>query len=211
MMTDFDIKHVNGTDADYEYEEITLERGNSGLGFSIAGGTDNPHIGDDSSIFITKIITGGAAAQDGRLRVNDCIVRVNEVDVRDVTHSKAVEALKEAGSIVRLYVKRRKPVSEKIMEIKLIKGPKDDIIKLNRKEGKKQNFPRLNRRLLQQSGAQQFRMRVRWGIQQNSETKTLEFSIVKHMKRFVLVIPALWEVRARGLLKPRTSGPAWAT
>uniref|UniRef100_A0A2I2Y3S8 Disks large homolog 1 n=1 Tax=Gorilla gorilla gorilla TaxID=9595 RepID=A0A2I2Y3S8_GORGO len=99
-------------------------QGNSGLGFSIAGGTDNPHIGDDSSIFITKIITGGAAAQDGRLRVNDCILRVNEVDVRDVTHSKAVEALKEAGSIVRLYVKRRKPVSEKIMEIKLIKGPK---------------------------------------------------------------------------------------
>uniref|UniRef100_A0A286XY03 Disks large homolog 1 n=1 Tax=Cavia porcellus TaxID=10141 RepID=A0A286XY03_CAVPO len=116
--------YVNGTDADYEYEEITLERGNSGLGFSIAGGTDNPHIGDDSSIFITKIITGGAAAQDGRLRVNDCILRVNEADVRDVTHSKAVEALKEAGSIVHLYVKRRKPVSEKIMEIKLIKGPK---------------------------------------------------------------------------------------
>uniref|UniRef100_A0A8C3RNW3 Disks large homolog 1 n=1 Tax=Chelydra serpentina TaxID=8475 RepID=A0A8C3RNW3_CHESE len=98
--------------------------GNSGLGFSIAGGTDNPHIGDDSSIFITKIIAGGAAAQDGRLRVNDCILRVNEVDVRDVTHSKAVEALKEAGSIVRLYVKRRKPVTEKIMEIKLVKGPK---------------------------------------------------------------------------------------
>ncbi|NXR29778.1 DLG1 protein, partial [Cinclus mexicanus] len=42
--------------------------GNSGLGFSIAGGTDNPHIGDDASIFITKIIAGGAAAQDGRLR-----------------------------------------------------------------------------------------------------------------------------------------------
>ncbi|XP_043558423.1 discs large homolog 1-like protein isoform X15 [Chiloscyllium plagiosum] len=116
--------YVNGTDADYEYEEITLERGNSGLGFSIAGGTDNPHIGDDPSIFITKIIAGGAAAQDGRLRVNDCILRVNDVDVREVTHSKAVEALKEAGSIVRLYVRRRKPVTEKILEIKLIKGPK---------------------------------------------------------------------------------------
>ncbi|XP_068137226.1 disks large homolog 1 isoform X1 [Hyperolius riggenbachi] len=116
--------YVNGTDADYEYEEITLERGTSGLGFSIAGGTDNPHIGDDTSIFITKIISGGAAAQDGRLRVNDCILRVNDVDVHDVTHSKAVEALKEAGSIVRLYVRRRKPVTEKIMEIKLVKGPK---------------------------------------------------------------------------------------
>ncbi|MFT7818902.1 disks large homolog 1 isoform X2 [Arapaima gigas] len=116
--------YVNGTEADYEYEEITLERGNSGLGFSIAGGTDNPHIGEDPSIFITKVIPGGAAAQDGRLRVNDCILRVNDVDVRDVTHSKAVEALKEAGSIVRLYVRRRKPQSEKVMEIKLIKGPK---------------------------------------------------------------------------------------
>lgn len=49
---------------------------------------------------------------------------MNEVDVREVTHSAAVEALKEAGSIVRLYVMRRKPPAEKVMEIKLIKGPK---------------------------------------------------------------------------------------
>lgn len=41
-----------------------------------------------------------------------------------MTHSAAVEALKEAGSIVRLYVMRRKPPAEKLMEIKLIKGPK---------------------------------------------------------------------------------------
>uniref|UniRef100_A0A673KFB0 Disks large homolog 1 n=1 Tax=Sinocyclocheilus rhinocerous TaxID=307959 RepID=A0A673KFB0_9TELE len=101
-----------------------LHLGNSGLGFSIAGGTDNPHIGEDPSIFITKIIPGGAAAQDGRLRVNDCILRVNDVDVRDVTHSNAVEALKEAGCIVRLYVRRRKAVTEKIMDVKLVKGPK---------------------------------------------------------------------------------------
>ncbi|KAF7236800.1 hypothetical protein EYD10_16504 [Varanus komodoensis] len=116
--------YVNGTEGEMEYEEITLERGNSGLGFSIAGGTDNPHVGDDPSIFITKIIPGGAAAQDGRLRVNDSILFVNDVDVREVTHSTAVEALKEAGSIVRLYVMRRKPLAEKVMEIKLIKGPK---------------------------------------------------------------------------------------
>ncbi|XP_059915233.1 discs large homolog 1-like protein isoform X24 [Gadus macrocephalus] len=116
--------YVNGTEADYEYEEITLERGNSGLGFSIAGGTDNPHIGEDPSIFITKVIPGGAAAQDGRLRVNDVILRVNDVNVCDVTHSRAVEALKEAGSLVPLYVRRRKPQSDKLMELKLVKGPK---------------------------------------------------------------------------------------
>ncbi|XP_048093839.1 disks large homolog 2 isoform X4 [Alosa alosa] len=118
------VPYVNGTEIEYEFEEITLERGNSGLGFSIAGGTDNPHIGDDPGIFITKIIPGGAAAEDGRLRVNDCILRVNDSDVSEVSHSKAVEALKVAGSIVRLYVRRRRPMLETVVEIKLIKGPK---------------------------------------------------------------------------------------
>ncbi|XP_072231804.1 disks large homolog 2 isoform X7 [Leuresthes tenuis] len=118
------VPFINGTEIEYEFEEITLERGNSGLGFSIAGGTDNPHIGDDPGIFITKIIPGGAAAEDGRLRVNDCILRVNDADVSEVSHSKAVEALKVAGSIVRLYVRRRRPMLETIIEIKLIKGPK---------------------------------------------------------------------------------------
>ncbi|XP_034149113.1 disks large homolog 2 isoform X15 [Esox lucius] len=118
------VPYVNGTEIEYEFEEITLERGNSGLGFSIAGGTDNPHIGDDPGIFITKIIPGGAAAEDGRLRVNDCILRVNDTDVSEVSHSKAVEALKVAGSIVRLYVRRRRPMLETVIEIKLIKGPK---------------------------------------------------------------------------------------
>ncbi|XP_076842171.1 disks large homolog 4-like isoform X6 [Brachyhypopomus gauderio] len=116
--------YMNGINGEVEYEEITLERGNSGLGFSIAGGTDNPHVGDDPSIFITKIIPGGAAAQDGRLRVNDSILFVNDADVREVTHSQAVDALKEAGPIVRLYILRRKPIVEKLAEIKLIKGPK---------------------------------------------------------------------------------------
>lgn len=43
-------------------------QGTTGLGFSIAGGTDNPHYANDSGIFITKIIPEGAAAYDGRLR-----------------------------------------------------------------------------------------------------------------------------------------------
>ncbi|XP_041075839.1 disks large homolog 3 isoform X4 [Polyodon spathula] len=116
--------YVNGSDGMYKYEEIILERGNSGLGFSIAGGIDNPHIPDDPGIFITKIIPGGAAAMDGRLGVNDCVLRVNEVDVSEVVHSRAVEALKEAGPVVRLLVRRRQAPPETIMEINLLKGPK---------------------------------------------------------------------------------------
>ncbi|XP_027287540.1 disks large homolog 3 isoform X1 [Cricetulus griseus] len=115
---------VNGSDGMFKYEEIVLERGNSGLGFSIAGGIDNPHVPDDPGIFITKIIPGGAAAMDGRLGVNDCVLRVNEVDVSEVVHSRAVEALKEAGPVVRLVVRRRQPPPETVMEVNLLKGPK---------------------------------------------------------------------------------------
>uniref|UniRef100_A0A8C3G9J1 Discs large MAGUK scaffold protein 3 n=1 Tax=Cyclopterus lumpus TaxID=8103 RepID=A0A8C3G9J1_CYCLU len=103
---------------------ITFVQGNSGLGFSIAGGIDNPHIPDDPGIFITKIIPGGAAAMDGRLGVNDCVLRVNDVDVSEVVHSRAVEALKEAGPVVRLLVRRRQAPPETILEVNLLKGPK---------------------------------------------------------------------------------------
>uniref|UniRef100_A0A8D3DMN2 Discs large MAGUK scaffold protein 3 n=1 Tax=Scophthalmus maximus TaxID=52904 RepID=A0A8D3DMN2_SCOMX len=103
---------------------ITCLQGNSGLGFSIAGGIDNPHIPDDPGIFITKIIPGGAAAMDGRLGVNDCVLRVNDVDVSEVVHSRAVEALKEAGPVVRLLVRRRQAPPETILEVNLLKGPK---------------------------------------------------------------------------------------
>ncbi|XP_034119369.1 disks large 1 tumor suppressor protein isoform X19 [Drosophila albomicans] len=101
---------VNGDDSWY-YEDIQLERGNSGLGFSIAGGTDNPHIGTDTSIYITKLIPGGAAAADGRLSINDIIVSVNDVSVVDVPHASAVDALKKAGNIVKLHVKRKRAAS----------------------------------------------------------------------------------------------------
>lgn len=77
------------------------------MGFSIAGGTDNPHIGTDTSIYITKLIAGGAAAADGRLCVNDAIVAVNDVSLVDVSHAIAVDALKKAGDVVKLHVKRK--------------------------------------------------------------------------------------------------------
>uniref|UniRef100_A0A7N6BWV1 Discs, large homolog 3 (Drosophila) n=1 Tax=Anabas testudineus TaxID=64144 RepID=A0A7N6BWV1_ANATE len=115
---------VNADSLDAGMSIITCVQGNSGLGFSIAGGIDNPHIPDDPGIFITKIIPGGAAAMDGRLGVNDCVLRVNDVDVSEVVHSRAVEALKEAGPVVRLLVRRRQAPPETILEVNLLKGPK---------------------------------------------------------------------------------------
>jgi len=104
LVTPFVYVQVNGGEEDWEYEDIALERGGAGLGFSIAGGTDNPHIGEDTAIYITKLIPGGAAAADGRLRVNDIILNVNDVAVVDVPHAAAVDALKRAGNQVRLVI-----------------------------------------------------------------------------------------------------------
>ncbi|KAL5242934.1 hypothetical protein ACI65C_010344 [Semiaphis heraclei] len=108
-------------------DEIVLERGDSGLGFSIAGGTDNPQTDDDTSIFITKIIPGGTAYRDGRLCVNDIITKVNDTPVVGVPHSTAVDALKRAGHTVTLCVKRKKnilPLGPNVLEIELSKGTK---------------------------------------------------------------------------------------
>lgn len=47
-----------------------------GLGFSIAGGVGNQHIPGDNSIYVTKIIEGGAAHKDGRLQIGDKLLAV---------------------------------------------------------------------------------------------------------------------------------------
>jgi len=45
-----------------------LIQGDTGLGFSIAGGTDNAAANGNTGIYITKLIEGGAALTDGRLQ-----------------------------------------------------------------------------------------------------------------------------------------------
>eukprot|EP00095_Tigriopus_kingsejongensis_P000538 maker-scaffold356_size197960-snap-gene-0.36 protein:Tk00538 transcript:maker-scaffold356_size197960-snap-gene-0.36-mRNA-1 annotation:"discs large 1" len=109
----------------YEYDEIILERGTYGLGFSIAGGVDNPHAGSDTSIYITKLIPGGAASLDKRLRVMDggAAAADSRIEVGDrlvtvknfpggefvldnCTHEEAVTALKKCKDKVVLVVSK---------------------------------------------------------------------------------------------------------
>ena len=54
--------------------------------------------------------------------------RVNDVNVVNVSHSVAVEALKRAGNKVELYVKRKKSQfinpNEELLDVELFKGSK---------------------------------------------------------------------------------------
>ncbi|XP_072939123.1 disks large 1 tumor suppressor protein isoform X7 [Epargyreus clarus] len=116
------------------YMTVVLSRsGGAGLGFSIAGGSDNPHVAEDPLIYVTKLIPGGAAAAS-QLQINDAILQVNDTSVENVTHAEAVDALKKAGNTVKLKVRRRVTddnrnmshlsisTKEEAVEIELVKG-----------------------------------------------------------------------------------------
>uniref|UniRef100_A0A4W5QZS4 Discs, large homolog 2 (Drosophila) n=1 Tax=Hucho hucho TaxID=62062 RepID=A0A4W5QZS4_9TELE len=89
--------------------EIKLIKGPKGLGFSIAGGVGNQHIPGDNSIFVTKIIDGGAAQKDQRLQVGDRLLMVNNYTLEEVSHEEAVAILKNTSDVV--YLKVGKPTS----------------------------------------------------------------------------------------------------
>ncbi|NWQ76191.1 DLG2 protein, partial [Columbina picui] len=88
---------------------ILLSVSSPGLGFSIAGGVGNQHIPGDNSIYVTKIIDGGAAQKDGRLQVGDRLLMVNNYSLEEVTHEEAVAILKNTSDVV--YLKVGKPTT----------------------------------------------------------------------------------------------------
>uniref|UniRef100_A0A8C2BH89 PDZ domain-containing protein n=1 Tax=Cyprinus carpio TaxID=7962 RepID=A0A8C2BH89_CYPCA len=83
-----------------QFQTITLERGSAGLGFSIVGGFGSSH--GDLPIYVKNIFPKGAAVEDGRLRRGDQLLTVNGQNLEGVTHSEAVELLRQTTSIVQL-------------------------------------------------------------------------------------------------------------
>nr|CAX73476.1 Disks large homolog 1 [Schistosoma japonicum] len=94
---------------EWEYLDITLKRDSaavSGFGFSIAGGVDNPVTDVDHGIYVTRIASNGCADRDGRLRVDDQILTVNNISLEHVTNMEAVKTLRQAGNQLQLVVRR---------------------------------------------------------------------------------------------------------
>ncbi|XP_042593142.1 FERM and PDZ domain-containing protein 2 isoform X2 [Cyprinus carpio] len=87
---------------------MELRKINSSLGISVAGGINtNVHHG---GIYITSVIPGGAADQDGRIQIGDRLLEVDGCNLRAVTHRQAVECLKRTGEVVSLVLEREPPV-----------------------------------------------------------------------------------------------------
>lgn len=68
----------------YHITNVSFSISSPGLGFSIAGGVGNQHIPGDNSIYVTKIIDGGAAQKDGRLQVGDRLLMVSMTNLNHI-------------------------------------------------------------------------------------------------------------------------------
>ncbi|XP_074029775.1 partitioning defective 3 homolog isoform X3 [Leptinotarsa decemlineata] len=90
--------------------EIELTKGPHGLGFSITT-RDNP-AGGKCPIYIKNINAMGPAIEDGRLKIGDRLLEVNNVEMTGKTQSEAVALLKSLplGSKVKIVVSRQEDV-----------------------------------------------------------------------------------------------------
>lgn len=75
-----------------EPRRVYLQKGPAGLGFNIVGGEGG------EGIFVSFILTGGAADLGGELKKGDQIISVNDIDLIQATHEQAAEILKNAGN-----------------------------------------------------------------------------------------------------------------
>ncbi|XP_046989879.1 disks large homolog 5 [Schistocerca americana] len=105
--------HDSAIDADMqEWETEILDIDLSGLasdddlGFDLVGGRDDPQYPNDSGIYVSSITKGSVA--DGKLKVHDCISRVNNLDCSNVSKRMVVETVRSSGGIASMVVRRRR-------------------------------------------------------------------------------------------------------
>lgn len=112
-------------------QECTIEinKDNIGLGLSIVGGCDTLL----GVIIVHEVYPDGAAAKDGRLKPGDQILEVNSDDFRNISHSKALTALRQTPTKVTMVVYRDEIMANgvagkeedilDIIEVELMKKP----------------------------------------------------------------------------------------
>ncbi|XP_041862637.1 inaD-like protein [Melanotaenia boesemani] len=81
---------------------VELEKERQGLGLSLAGNRDRSRL----SIFVVGLHPGGPAARDGRIRVGDELLEINDQILYGRSHQNASAIIKTASSKVKLILLR---------------------------------------------------------------------------------------------------------
>ncbi|XP_077595272.1 disks large homolog 5-like isoform X1 [Stigmatopora nigra] len=82
------------------------------LGFDIAEGVNDPYLPGDCGVFVSKVDKGSVA--EGRLRVNDWLLKINNIDLTSKDRKQAIKAVMSGEGVINLVVRRRKSVGGRV-------------------------------------------------------------------------------------------------
>ncbi|KAM9426415.1 disks large homolog 5-like [Pholidichthys leucotaenia] len=112
--------HDSAIDTDsmeWETEVIEFEKHRDmdlkALGFDIAEGVNDPYLPGDCGVFVTKVDKGSVA--EGRLRVNDLLLKVNDVDLINKDRKQVIKAVLSGEGVINVVVRRRKSSGGRII------------------------------------------------------------------------------------------------
>ncbi|KFB42543.1 AGAP000869-PA-like protein [Anopheles sinensis] len=96
--------------------EITLTKGDHGLGFSVTT-RDNP-AGGHCPIYIKNILPKGAAVEDGRLKPGDRLLEVEGIPMTGKSQTEVVSILRGTphGATLKIVVSRQQELAENVKE-----------------------------------------------------------------------------------------------
>lgn len=78
---------------------VTLRKGERGFGFSIRGGEGMP-------LFVLRIAERGPAWEDGRIKVGDEILSIDDKNAEAMSHAQAVNTIRDCNDTVTLLIRR---------------------------------------------------------------------------------------------------------
>uniref|UniRef100_A0A3Q3EU81 Discs, large homolog 5b (Drosophila), tandem duplicate 1 n=1 Tax=Labrus bergylta TaxID=56723 RepID=A0A3Q3EU81_9LABR len=83
------------------------------LGFDIAEGVNDPYLPGDCGIFVSKVDKGSIA--EGRLRVNDWLLKINDVDLTNKDRKQVIKAVLSGEGVINMVVRRRKSLGGRVI------------------------------------------------------------------------------------------------
>ncbi|XP_075999678.1 disks large homolog 5-like isoform X2 [Genypterus blacodes] len=129
--------HDSAIDTDsmeWETEVVEFEKHRDmdlkALGFDIAEGVNDPYLPGDCGVFVSKVDKGSVA--EGRLRVNDWLLKINDVDLTNKDRKQVIKAVLNGEGVINMVVRRRKSLGGRVVSpIQLnLSGHKDSGIGL---------------------------------------------------------------------------------
>ncbi|XP_038591842.1 disks large homolog 5-like isoform X1 [Micropterus salmoides] len=112
--------HDSAIDTDsmeWETEVIEFEKHRDmdlkALGFDIAEGVNDPYLPGDCGIFVSKVDKGSIA--EGRLRVNDWLLKINDVDLTNKDRKQVIKVVLSGEGVINMVVRRRKSLGGRMI------------------------------------------------------------------------------------------------